>query len=74
MSREQGGKVQFLLLIDEQGKVASCDVMSPSGIPALDAMGCQVIRQRAKFRPALGGDGTPIRSAVVTPPVIWTMD
>lgn len=71
MSRRQEGRVQFLLLIDEQGKVAKCTVLHPSGIPALDGMGCQVISQRARFKPALDHDGKPIRSTVTTPPVVW---
>ena len=71
MSRYQGGKVQFVLLVDEDGKVGACHVLEPSGIPVLDAMGCQVIRQRATFKPALNRQGKPTRSAVVTPPIIW---
>jgi TonB family protein len=71
LTREQQGKAQFLLLIDETGKVAGCDVVSPSGIPALDGMGCQVIRERAKFKPALDQQGKPIRSSTVTPPIVW---
>jgi TonB family protein len=71
--RSQGGKSQFILLIDETGKVAGCDVVVASGVPALDAMGCQVIRDRAKFTPALGPNGKPVRSTYVTPPVVWQM-
>ena len=71
MKLRQEGKVQFLLLIDEQGKVAGCNVVQASGIPALDGMGCQVIMERAKFQPALDTRGKPIRSAYVTPPVAW---
>jgi TonB family protein len=73
-SRSQGGTSQFMLLVDETGKVAGCDVIVASGIPVLDAMGCQVIRRRAKFRPALGKDGKPVRSSYVTPPVTWRMN
>jgi TonB family protein len=71
--RGQEGQVQFVLLIDEQGKVAACHVLRPSGIPAFDGMGCQVIRQRARFRPALDRQGKSVRSAVVTPPIIWRL-
>jgi TonB family protein len=73
-SRDQEGKVEFLLFVDEKGAVAACNVLTPSGIPALDGMGCQVIRKRAKFKAAIGRDGKPIRSAYVTPPVIWRME
>ena len=71
--RGQEGKVQFVLLIDEKGKVAACHVLQPSGIPAFDGMGCQVILQRARFKPALDRKGIPIRSAVVTPPIVWRL-
>jgi TonB family protein len=71
--RAQGGRSQLILLVDEAGKVAGCDVLSPSGIPALDIMGCQVIRNRARFTPALDATGKPVRSTVVTPPIIWSM-
>lgn len=65
------GEAQFLLLVDEKGGVAACHVRKPSGIPAFDGMGCQVIRQRVHFKPARNRAGNPIRSSVVTPPVIW---
>lgn len=74
LSRDQGGTVQFLLLVDEKGKVAQCSVLKPSGIPALDGMGCQVIRERAQFKPALDLHGKPTRSAVTTPSVVWLME
>lgn len=72
MFRSQEGKAQFLLLIDESGKVAGCDVLVASGVPAFDVMGCQVIRHRAKFSPARDAKGTAVRSTVVTPPVKWS--
>jgi TonB family protein len=72
--RDQQGSVQFQLLVDEKGSVAGCHVMRASGIPALDAMGCQVIRERAKFTPALDRTGQPVRSVYVTPPVRWSLE
>lgn len=71
MGRQQEGKAQFVLLIDEKGKVAACHVEKASGIPVFDAMGCQVIMERAKFKPALDAKGNPIRSMYWTPEVIW---
>ena len=72
MLRSQEGKAQFLLLIDESGKVAGCDVLVASGVPAFDVMGCQVIRDKAKFSPAREAKGAAVRSTVVTPPVKWS--
>lgn len=70
----QGGMGQFLLFIDEAGKVAACETVVPSGIPSLDGMSCQVIRARAKgIQPARDKAGKPMRSTVVTPPIKWQM-
>lgn len=69
--RSQQGTAQFLLLINEKGSVAACHVLEPSGIPVLDAMGCVVLQERAKFKPALDAAGKPVRSSTVTPPVTW---
>jgi TonB family protein len=65
------GTAQFLLFIDTGGKVAACNVLKPSGVALLDAMGCQVIRKRAKFAPARDAGGKPVRDSYVTPPVAW---
>lgn len=73
LTQNQEGQARFLLFVDEQGKIPACYVVEPSGIPALDGMGCQVIRQRAKFKPAIDTAGKPIRSIVITPPVIWRL-
>lgn len=71
VSHDQEGDVQFLLLIDEKGAVAACQVLQASGVPILDSMGCQVLRQRAKLKPALDTGGKPMRSAIVTPSIRW---
>jgi TonB family protein len=73
LRRDQEGLAQYMLLIDEKGSVAACHVMKPSGVPILDAMGCQVIRQRAKFAPAVDANGKPMRSTYVTPPIRWAL-
>jgi hypothetical protein len=71
--RSQQGTVQFLLLIDEAGKVAACHVLIPSNVPVIDAMGCIVIRERADFRAARDRDGKAVRSTIVTPPIVWRL-
>ena len=72
MVNRQSGKGQFLLFIDEAGKVAACETVVPSGVPALDGMSCQVIRERARgIQPARDKAGTPMRSTIVTPPIKW---
>lgn len=71
MHYDQEGASQFLLLIDERGKVAGCHVVRTSGVPVFDVMGCSVIQKRATFRPATDAHGRPVRSMVVTPAVTW---
>lgn len=71
LSRGQEGDAQFLLLVDEKGKVAGCQVLLASGVPVLDAMGCVVIQTRGRFTPATDANGKPVRSVVVTPKVRW---
>lgn len=70
----QEGTSQFILLINEKGAVAGCFLEKPSGVPLLDAVGCQVIRKRARFRPAIDAHGKPARSTYVTPPVTWHIE
>jgi len=73
LTRGQEGSAQFLLLIDETGRVAACNVTLPSGVPALDAMGCIAIQSRAKFRPARDHSGKTTKSTFITPPVVWRL-
>lgn len=61
--KDQVGSVAFALLIDEQGKVADCTVTQTSGLAALDAQSCAVVKARGKFKPAVGLDGKPSKSA-----------
>jgi TonB family protein len=72
--RDQQGFAQYLLLIDDKGNVAACHVVTPSGAPILDAMGCFVIQSRAKFTPARDRDGKPVRRTVITPRVSWRLE
>ena len=60
---DQMGAVSMVLLIDETGKVADCTVTQTSGVAALDVQSCAVIKERAKFKPAVGQDGKPAKSS-----------
>jgi hypothetical protein len=70
----QAGTAQYMLLIDEMGSVAGCHVLKPSGVPALDAMGCLVIQERSKATPAKDKAGKAVRSTIVTPPITWQIE
>lgn len=71
MSHMLAGTGQFTLLVDQNGAVAGCHIVKPGGAPVFDVMACDVIRQRAKFTPALNSENKPTRSVVVTPPITW---
>lgn len=64
------GTVTFVLLIDESGRVADCTVSETSGVAALDAQSCAVVKERARFKPAVGLDGKPAKAGF-TQKVIW---
>lgn len=69
---DQSGQSKFLLMIGKQGEVMDCIVLETSRVASLDAMGCQVIRERAKFKPAMGVDGQPMFSTV-TQSLRWVL-
>lgn len=61
--QDQMGDVALVMLIDEQGKVADCTVTQTSGVAALDAQSCAIIKKRGRFNPAIGQDGKPAKSS-----------
>lgn len=69
---EDQGTVQLTFLVDETGAVRDCSVDETSGIPTLDTMSCYIIQQRARFKPAIGPDGKPRRSAF-SQGITWRM-
>ena len=73
-ARDLKGVTQFTLMIDEQGRVADCLITQTSGVGVLDAMGCQVLRERARFTPATDAQGKPVADLVVTPVVRWVLN
>lgn len=58
----QQGTTTVVLLIDQDGEVADCSIVGTSGVAIIDAQTCGVIRQRAKFKPALDTNLKPTRS------------
>lgn len=71
--RGQSGATRFLLMIGRDGGVMDCAVAESSGIASLDAMGCQVIRERAKFKPAIDANGKPTFDTYITPQIRWKL-
>ena len=70
MLEGQSGAVKIVFLIDEHGAISDCSVDRTSEVASLDAMSCYVLQSRAKFAPALGKDGKPVRSGYCQR-IIW---
>lgn len=62
---ETEGLVKFAILVNEAGRIADCTVTGTSGVAALDAQTCVIMKERAKFEPAIGMDGKPAKDAKV---------
>jgi hypothetical protein len=59
-----GGTSTVIVLIDETGRTRDCMLEATSGIASIDGMTCAVIRERGRFKPAIGAEGKPVRSYV----------
>lgn len=64
------GNVRFIVLIDENGQVADCDVQESSGAPLLEELGCQLLRETVAV-PARDRTGNAVRDSFRTPPIIF---
>ncbi|MCM8556465.1 energy transducer TonB [Sphingomicrobium sediminis] len=73
LDEDQESVFRALLLLDEEGNVAECSLLSFAGDALFVARSCGLIRERARFEPAIGPDGTAVRSAFVTPVVQWRL-
>jgi TonB family protein len=70
--QNQQGSVRFVLLINEEGRVADCTVIETSGVAALDAQSCSTVKDKARFTPAIGMDGKPAKDSY-TRRVSWRL-
>ncbi len=53
------GLVMYSVKINAEGAVTDCTVTDSSGFPELDALTCEIVREKARFDPALDQDGEP---------------
>ena len=65
------GRVRFRVSVDTIGRPAQCEVTQSSGNPWLDDHTCELVLRRARFDPALDGDGNPVDGSYSTM-VIWS--
>ena len=55
----RGGSTAFRLTVGPDGRVTGCEVTGSSGSPDLDQAACTYASRRARFAPAMDGDGQP---------------
>lgn len=72
LRQELEGNVRFKLTINEIGRVSNCAIISSSGHETLDSVTCELIMQRAQFRPAFDKSGKP-KTGFYTNRVRWVI-
>lgn len=60
LARKGHGSMLIVWLIDTDGRVKNCRVVTSSGEPSADAAACAAITKRGHYRPARDKDGNPI--------------
>lgn len=55
--------VPFRAVVAPNGKLQDCQILFSSGSAAVDRLTCKLVKQRARFKPAIGLDGKPAYGA-----------
>lgn len=64
ISRGEQGTVRFTLTVSADGRATACHVNESSGSATLDNKTCQIMIQRARFKPATDSAGNPTQDFV----------
>jgi periplasmic protein TonB len=59
LQQEREGTTGFRVTVGPNGRVTDCQISSSSGHPDLDQATCTNVQRRARFDPALDGNGQP---------------
>jgi protein TonB len=59
LREERAGTTGFRVTVTPDGRAGSCDITSSSGSPDLDQATCSNVLRRARFNPAMDGEGKP---------------
>ena len=59
LREERAGVTGFRVSVSADGRAADCTVTSSSGSPDLDEATCSNVTRRARFNPAMDGEGHP---------------
>lgn len=73
LRRAVEGTVSFRVDVDSRGAITGCTIAATSGDPDLDRATCDIVRHRARFRPALDARGRPVPDTV-SARVIWRVE
>ena len=73
INAEEQGSVTVRITVGTNGRVAGCDVTSPSGSPALDRATCRILQSRARFSPARDNHGEPTTDTL-TQRIRWVLE
>ncbi|MFM9828201.1 MAG: TonB family protein [Sphingomonas sp.] len=68
------GRVKMRLLIDPDGRVGRCDIVSTSGSAELDAVTCRSAEEKGHFVPAKDQAARAIWSQYLPPAVRWKLE
>ena len=66
IARRIEADVHFRLTVDPAGRVSDCVVQDRAPSPTFSELTCRLMRERARFRPALGSTGQPVASWFVS--------
>ncbi|MEO6716180.1 MAG: energy transducer TonB [Novosphingobium sp.] len=59
LREEREGTASFRVAVGPDGRVTDCQITGSSGHADLDAATCENVRRRARFAPAMDGEGNP---------------
>ncbi|MEO5586448.1 MAG: TonB family protein [Novosphingobium sp.] len=59
LREERAGVTGFRVSVSADGRAADCSITSSSGSPDLDEATCANVTRRARFNPAMDGEGKP---------------
>ncbi len=59
LREERAGVTGFRVTVSPEGRATGCTVTSSSGSPDLDEATCSNVMRRARFNPAMDGEGQP---------------
>lgn len=67
------GTVRLELAIGTTGTVTACRILHSSGYPTLDTRTCEILTERARFKPAMNNLGQPMPDTYTTQ-IAWRLE